>query len=241
MKIFAHRGASREAPENTLLAFKTALEIGVDGIEFDVLLTKDKVPVVTHNDDLSILTNQKGRVRDLPFSSICNLDVGRGQTIPTLTEVLELAKPYPNCKMLIELKYQRDLARNATLLVGGLAADLLPPEQLLFSSFSIRYLHWMKKQHPKLKRGWIVAKSLFTLVPFSIFDTLLPLQAFHPRLGLLTPRLVERARKRKWEVASWVANDREQLQRAKFCGVDGIFTDDPRWAVRALRGQNNGG
>ncbi len=241
MKIFAHRGAPREAPENTLLAFKTALELGVDGIECDILLTKDKIPVVTHNDDLSILTNQKGHIHDLPFSSISHLDLGKGQTIPTLTEVLELAKPYPNCKMLLELKHQPGLARDTTLLVGGLAAELLPPEQFIFSSFSLPYLHWMKKQHPKFSRAWIVARPLFTLVPFSVFDTLLPIQALHLRLDIISSPLVEKARREGWEVATWVVNHREQLQKAQACGVDGIFTDDPRWAQQALRGSNHGG
>ena len=231
MKIFAHRGARKEAPENTLLAFQKALELGVDGIEFDILLTKDKVPVVTHNNDLSILTSYKGLLHQTPFSAIRDLNLGEGQIIPTLTEVLELVKIYPKAHAVLELKAQSGLAMDAAKLIGGLAQDILPPERFTLSSFSLSYLKAMKKHHSKLRRAWIVSRPPFTLVPFSFFDTFLELGAIHPCVSITSDRLVQKAHREGWEVLAWTVNDSKDWQKVSNLRVDGIFTDDPRWAM----------
>lgn len=243
MKIFAHRGASKEAPENTLAAIRRALELGVDGIEFDILLTKDKIPVVTHGNNLSVLTDATGYVHEKTFSEISNLDVGRhfgpafaGHTMPTLTEVLELAKPFERCQMILELKSQPDLTNDATKLIGELSQDILPPERLLFSSFSLSYLKALQRHHPHLKRAWIVAEPLFTLVPFRFFDSFLKISAIHPRLAITSESLVQRARKQGWQIHSWVVNSLSERQQAEAAGIDGFFTDDPRWAVGQYKG-----
>src|SRR6056297_841327 len=93
--IWAHRGASAVAPENTLAAFTAALQAGADGIELDVHLTRDGVPVVMHDETVDRTTNGSGRIRDLSHAEIDDLDAGswfgprwRGEKIPTLEKVL---------------------------------------------------------------------------------------------------------------------------------------------------------
>ena len=86
--IFAHRGASGSAPENTMAAFQLALQQHADGIELDVHLTADGQVVVIHDQDLSRTTNGQGMVDQLTLEELKHLDAGNGEQIPTLEEVL---------------------------------------------------------------------------------------------------------------------------------------------------------
>ncbi len=128
MKIFAHRGASKEAPENSLEAFRKAVEIGVDGIELDCLLTKDRVPIVTHYNDLSILKLGKGSLFEKTWAEVRDLG------IPNLTQVLEQIKP-TETEVVFDIKAQPGLMTEGPMIVAGLAAEILPPSQILLSSF----------------------------------------------------------------------------------------------------------
>src|SRR5438270_9435891 len=98
--IYAHRGASGYAPENTLKAFKLAVDKGADGIECDVQLTKDNELVVIHDPILDRTTNGTGWVRDFTLKELRTLDAGDGQKIPTLLEVIDFAKSQ-NTKLII--------------------------------------------------------------------------------------------------------------------------------------------
>ncbi len=90
MKIYAHRGASAEFPENTLPAFQRAIDLRADGIELDVHLSSDGVPVVIHDETLDRTTNATGEVNAMTAAQLGGLDAGRGSGVPTLAEVLEL-------------------------------------------------------------------------------------------------------------------------------------------------------
>ena len=91
--IIGHRGASAEAPENTLVAFLLAQAQGADGIEFDVQLSADGCPVVIHDGNLARTTNGRGQVQDFTVAALQKLDAGHGQPIPTLDEVFESLGP----------------------------------------------------------------------------------------------------------------------------------------------------
>lgn len=202
MKIFAHRGASKEAPENTLQAFRKALEIGVDGIEIDCLLTKDRVPVATHYDDLRILKLCEGFVRHKPWNEIQTL------SIPTLTEVLELAKSY-KCQVILDIKSQKGLMQKSPYIIAGLAQEILAPERILLTSFYWHHLLHLKKHFRHLPRGLILYQSAFRLVPIQIFDKLFHLRTIHPWLKWTTPALAQNWQAKGFQVHTWVANTEE--------------------------------
>jgi len=88
-KIIAHRGASAQAPENTLAAFQLALDLQADGIELDVMLTGDQQVVVIHDEEVDRTTDGSGRVADMTLEEIRQLDAGQGEKVPTLSEVLD--------------------------------------------------------------------------------------------------------------------------------------------------------
>lgn len=89
-RIYGHRGAPAEFPENTLAGFQRAVELGVYGIELDVHLSKDGVAVVCHDETLDRTTNAKGAISDYTVAELRNVDAGDGEYVPTLREVLDL-------------------------------------------------------------------------------------------------------------------------------------------------------
>ena len=105
IKNLAHRGCRARCPENTMLAFRRALETpGCDGVELDVQLTKDGAPVVIHDETVERTTDGAGMVKDLTLAELRALDAGGGERVPLLEECLELAGAWPACVANIELK-----------------------------------------------------------------------------------------------------------------------------------------
>ncbi len=130
--IIAHRGASIEAPENTLAAFRRAIELGADYIECDVQLSSDGVSVVIHDDTLDRTTNETGPVSSYPVSHLQTLDAGDGQKIPTLDEVLALGHP-----TMIEVKSSAVHPTHGKFVIGSLdpkvtlSLEALYPNQII--------------------------------------------------------------------------------------------------------------
>lgn len=90
MKVYAHRGASAEQPENTLAAFRRAVELGVAGVELDIHLSADGQPVVIHDETVDRTTNRKGPVNMFTVAELADMDAGNGEHVPTLAEVLDI-------------------------------------------------------------------------------------------------------------------------------------------------------
>lgn len=102
--VAAHRGWRSKYPENTMAAFRAAVELGVDQVETDVRVTKDGELVLIHDAEVDRTTNGSGLVCDMTFAELRALDAGNGEKIPTLTELLELVKDHPTITLDIELK-----------------------------------------------------------------------------------------------------------------------------------------
>lgn len=238
--VVAHRGARREAPENTIPAFRRALELGAGGVEFDVLLTSDKVPIVTHNDDLSVLTHYRGYAHATPFATVRSLDVGSsfsastsGVTMPTLAEALEAMERH-DVTTIVEIKGQPGMAASAAELVGGIVGDFRMRGPLVVSSASIRVLHELARRHPKLARALIIRRRAFGFAGAAIVAPIEKLSAIHASLTALTPALVARTRRRSGQVHAWTANTADEIDHCVALEVDGIITDDVAFARRHL-------
>ena len=238
--IIAHRGASREAPENTLPAIQRAIEMGADGVEFDVLLTQDHVPVLGHNDDLSILSPNQGYIHATPFSTMRQVDVGShlnpkfaGVNPPTLTQALELVSSH-EILTIVEIKAQPGLVTQAARIVGDIVSNFRMRGPTLVSSSDLRLLLKLARQHPTLPRALIVRDPSFTFFPWWVFAKLFRLSALHPSLRALSKNLVRNMRRCGCQVHVWTINDPLELDLCLALGVDGVITDDPVFARQHL-------
>src|SRR5271157_2119631 len=140
----AHRGLSAQYPENTLLAFREAIAVGADAIEFDVHQTLDGELVVMHDGDVSRTTNGTGFIKDLTFADLRELDAGQSELIPTLREVLELGRG----KVHFQLEVKVAKIEEAIL---GCIDEVGVFDDIYFSSFGHTIMKVVKELQPEAK------------------------------------------------------------------------------------------
>lgn len=232
--IIAHRGASLHAPENTIAAFELAYQQNADGIELDVKLSADSVPVVIHDPTVDRTTDGSGAVADLSLLALKELDAGEGQQIPTLAEVFESV----GGKLLINIELKNYATRDDQLVdkVVEVVKKYNLEENILFSSFLPKNLKRAAELLPQSPRGllalpdfsgWIVRNFIFRFGNY---------QALHPKFINISPQQIQRTHRMGRHVHAWIVNDPKDMRRLADWGVDGIITDDPALAVKVLRG-----
>lgn len=229
--VIAHRGASAYAPENTIAAFNLAFEMGADGIELDVTLTKDSVPVVIHDDTVDRTTNGKGTVKGLTFEQIKQLDASykfekyRGEKIPTLKQVLQAIGKRGIVN--IELKstiFQTDGIETATLAAineTGSAANII------ISSFNPFALQRMYNLEPRLPRGLLYAPDLPIYLRRAWLRPLVHATAMHPHCSMIDAKFVVWARSKNLKINTWTTDAPAEMKRLIDLGVDAIMTNKP--------------
>lgn len=216
MAIYAHRGASIEQPENTLAAFRRAIEAGAPGIELDVHLSADGVPVVIHDDSVDRTTNGTGKVSDLTLLELQEFDAGNGERIPTFKETLDVIAGHS--KLDIEVK-----ASDAAAAVLAEIANY-PQLEWLISSFRWDSLEFVREQDPDAEL-WVLALAatndaiaMAKKVGASALN--LHFQTVNKeQIDLLVPEGID--------VAVWTVNDVAEAERLRDIGVVAICSDDP--------------
>lgn len=236
-KIFAHRGFSGYYPENTMLAFKKAIEIGVDGIELDVQLTKDNTVVIIHDETIDRTTNGDGLVKSYTYDELKKFDASFKfnnfgfNRIPTLEEYFLLVKDLDIITN-IELKtsvYQY-LGIEASVL--ELIKKYNLEDKVIISSFNHFSILRMKKLAPQIKCGflsedWIIDAGKYT---FSH-----QIECYHPRFNNLIPEVIEELKKFNIEINTWTINDERDMLYLKEKGIDSIITNFPDMAKNLFK------
>jgi len=220
MMIMGHRGAKALEPENTLLSIRRAIEIGVDAVEIDVHLTKDKEVVIIHDSTVDRTTNGKGPVGSYTLEEIKKLDAGKGEKIPTLKEVIEFVKD--KVRLIIELKEEGTEDKVVELIKGYNMFD---------SAYIISFWHMLvkkiKEMDNRIKTGvLLVGCPVDTCIARSASaDALVMNYAF------VSKGLVDKAHQEGLKVFIWNIDDRDMLKPYVDMGVDGIGSNDPRILV----------
>lgn len=226
----AHRGASGHAPENTLAAFRLALELGTDAIELDLRPTRDAQVVVLHDETVDRTTSGRGRLADLTLAEVERLDAGswfgsrfRGERIPRLADVLELAGRYP-IRLLLELKTHGSPgdAWIARAVEEVRRAGLLG--RVTFLSFDASALEQVKRQEKAATTGWLV-----TRVPLRVERKLGALGAtvLAARWTSVNAGLVRRAHAAGYSLVVWTVDAPAAMRRLIALGVDALATNFP--------------
>jgi len=236
MQIFAHRGASSEAPENTLIAFSKAIEIGVDFIELDIHISKDKEIVVIHDENTLRTTGQEGNIKKMTLAEIKKLNCGNeeyGAEIPTLEETINLTKDKINLQ--IEIKSTRLIDPLMHLLKKY---DIL--HSVLISSFNHRELFKIQKIDPSIKMAsleptgvgwilnWVFRKGIVNNAINNKF------YAIHPLFKIANQKMVNYAHENGIKVNVWTIDRKRWIEKFAGMGVDGIITNNPRFVKDLL-------
>lgn len=244
--IIGHRGASASAPENTMAAFQKAIEAGADGIEFDVRLSRDAVPVVIHDDTLRRTASRPERVADLPADELRTVNVGswfstargftndcyRAETIPTLEKLLNDFSSN-NALLYLELKCEpRDVSKLAAV-TCNLLADNPARHRVIVECFDLSAIEEVKRLDPHIKTAALFEPNLRN--PGSLLSGRRLVEraktagadqmALHYRLA--HRKTVEAARESGLNVVVWTVDDPIWLTRARDYGIDALITNDP--------------
>jgi glycerophosphoryl diester phosphodiesterase len=236
--VLAHRGASAEAPENTLAAFRLAMEQGADGVELDVWRCATGEVVVVHDEDLSRVAGVPLRVPDSPLAALRAVDVGawkgarfRAERIPLLAEVLDAL---PGAVVNVELKSRggRDLA------LAHAAAEVIwrkgAGSRVVVSSFDWRLLAAFRLASPDIAAGLLFdGTRLWRLRTFVGIRTLRP-AAVHPDRALATDARVRRWLERDLAVNVWTVDEPAQAERLARAGATALITNTPATVRGAL-------
>ena len=221
MKVFAHRGASGDFPENTKSAILEALKVGVDGIEVDIQSSFDDYMVI-HDSWLDRTTSGKGRVSNFTAHELSKLDAGNGEKIPTLQQLFD----WNNNKSLlnIELKHTFALERFVAQLEQNIEAKKISKNNILVSSFDHHQLQWLKNKLPWLKIG-----ALTSSIPINYAKFASDLNAYsvHADKTFINKAFAEDAKKRGLKIYAYTVDREEDIALMLEYGIDGIFTNYP--------------
>jgi len=233
-KIFAHRGASQFAPENTMPAFQLAYELGAEGIETDVHLTKDLVPVLIHDEQLKRTTNGYGYVKDYTFNELKNFDAGSwfsdkfaGTSIISLDQFLKWSKSntlYLN----IELKNNKINYQHLEKIVYEMIADYKLQDRTILSTFNKSSVKRMR-QFPDIETALLTSKGQRNLASVAKG---LGAKALHIKYNLLKPKLIKQAKQENIAVRVYTVNKRSKMMKCFLHKCGGIFTDIPNRGIK---------
>ncbi|MEN8635324.1 glycerophosphodiester phosphodiesterase family protein [Pseudoalteromonas distincta] len=221
MKVFAHRGASGDFPENTESAILEALKVGVDGIEVDIQSSLDDYMVI-HDSWLDRTTSGKGRVSNFTAHELSKLDAGNGEKIPTLQQLFD----WNNNKSLlnIELKHTFKLERFVAQLERNIEANKISKANILVSSFDHHQLQWLKNKLPWLKIG-----ALTSSIPINYAKFASDLNAYsvHADKTFINKAFADDAKKRGLKIYAYTVDREQDIALMIEYGIDGIFTNYP--------------
>lgn len=236
--IYAHRGASYDYPENTMLAFRKAIEQGADGIELDVQFTKDKKLVVLHDDSIDRTSNGNGYVEDITYDELLKLDFGvfkgeqfAGEKIPLLSEVLELIKQ-SGILLNIEIKNRGEKVDGLERAVADMVHAYDLNDKILYSSFDHQMLYRLKQYDPSAKIG-----ALYSHTPYNAREYLkgLGVSAVHPsRPCAYSQNIVQSALEEGWQINVWTVDVPDKARPLMEMGVTSFITNRPEYLRKEL-------
>ena len=240
--VFAHRGASGYAPENTLVSFEKALEMGADGYELDVQLTKDGEIVVVHDEWLERLTDGKGFVKDYTLEELRELNFNKTfpqygvQRIPTLKEVFELVKD-SDLEVNVELKTGIFEYPGIVEKVLALVDEMNMKDRVIYSSFNHYTCVKIRELQPDARIGFLYG-DVFIDVEQYVKDH--GGDAIHPAFYLLQdPVHAMTANKLGLQINTWTVNEPAHMEMCCQLGVDIIITNYPDKALEIVKKYKN--
>lgn len=233
--VWAHRGASGYAPENTLPAFKMAADMKADGVELDVQLTKDGVIVVCHDEKIDRTSNGAGFIRDYTLEELkkydfCNGNIAYEETqIPTMEEVFDLLKP-TGLTINIELKTGEYFYPGLEEKIVELTKEKGWNDRVIYSSFNHYSILKIKELDPEAKTGFLYADGTLNMPGYAAEKQV---NALHPAFyNLQYPGFMEDCAMYDIDVNVWTVNSEKDMLRCRELLVNAVITNYPDKAIK---------
>lgn len=227
----AHRGFSGSYPENTMLAFRKAVEVGSDGIETDLHITKDGVIVICHDETIDRTTNGNGFIKDYNYEELRSFDAGikfskefEGERIPSLDEFLDYVK---DKNLLINLELKNNIIDYYELekRVIDKVYEYDLKKKVILSSFNHYSMVKAKKYDRGIKTGLLCAEVLYK--PYK-YVNMTGADALHPYYkSVMNKKIVKKIHDRKIMINAYTVNEEEDMKRMIELNIDGIITNYP--------------
>jgi glycerophosphoryl diester phosphodiesterase len=249
--ILGHRGASAVAPENTLAAFARAIRDGADGIEFDVRLSRDRVTVVIHDASLKRTGLKEMSVSELTSAELQDIDVGSwfdqsgknpnelfaDEKLPTLAHVFEF---FNSNNGLLYVEMKSDVTGRSALANAVVKAvhEFQMAERVVVESFDLSGIAEIKRIDSGIRTAALfepkLSRPISTLRRLKMVDLALGHRADEIALHhtLVSPRVVEKAKRKGLEVIVWTVDDLNWIARARALGIKTLIANDPGMMVR---------
>src|SRR5205823_3099060 len=236
MLVIAHRGASGNAPENTLAAFRKAVALGATFIETDLQLSRDAHFVAIHDTTVDRTTNGQGAVHDMTLADLRRLDAGSwfgsefaGERIPTLEEILEFSRKN-DVVFYLEIKPGGSWGGEHALIGAMRESGEIP--RVVVISFDAAIVLNLRKIEPTLMTGLLYDGQIENPLDMAVE---IGARQLAVRGDLVTPSLLAEARKKDLQVVCWTINQPEHMRLLIEAGVQGIMSDYPDRVVAALK------
>ncbi|MBI5034165.1 MAG: hypothetical protein HZB51_26895 [Chloroflexi bacterium] len=233
--VIGHRGASAYAPENTITAFNLAYAMGADGIELDVVPTKDGIPVICHYSTNALPTHGIRSLQHLTLAEVKQINAGawfgekfRGEKIPTLEQVLDAVGS--RGKTIIEVKRGpnefKDDGRERAII--EIVRQSPYAQDVILTSFHPISLYHIRQAEPNLPRGFIYHTKIFPWLLHGFwFRFLTQPQELHINEEMATPNYIAWARRRNYRIMVYHPDEPNEMTRVLALGVDGIMSNKP--------------
>ncbi|WP_425539146.1 glycerophosphodiester phosphodiesterase [Microaceticoccus formicicus] len=229
MLIYAHRGCSKVFPENTMEAFEHAIDIGVDGIELDVQLSKDGEVVIVHDENLKRLTGEDAWVFDLTLAELKELNFAKNRDdfnhteIPVLEEYLDIVK---GCNLITNIELKTSIFSYPGLIdkVAKLIKQYKLEEKVIISSFNHLSLMESKRIIPEAAHAVLEASNLVKPVEYL---KRLNMEYFHPLFTTIDEDMIQSLNAEGIYINAWTVDNPEHASLLKELGVRGIISNVP--------------
>lgn len=235
--IWAHRGASAFAPENTLPAFQKAADLGADGVELDIQMTKDGQIVVIHDERIDRTSDGSGWVKDFTLAELRRYNYQKTRPeyghvdIPLMEEVFELLKP-TGLSINIELKTGVFFYPRLEAKILQLTARMGMEVRVLYSSFNHASMVKIKELNPAAKTAFLYADGTIDMPEYG---RKYGVDALHPALyNIQYPDFMEKCGQYGLDVNVWTVDEPKYMKLCRDAGVHAVITNDPALAIKTL-------
>jgi glycerophosphoryl diester phosphodiesterase len=227
----AHRGFSGYYPENTMLAFRKAVEVGCDGIETDLHMTKDGVIVICHDEKIDRTTDGTGFIANYTYEELYKFDAGikygeqfKGERIPSIDEFLNYVKD-KNLLINFELKNNIILYEELEKKVIQKVHEFKMEKNIILSSFNHYSMVRVKEIDSSIKTGLLYEATLYKVDEYGEMVGVDALHPFYP--AVMDNKIVEDIKKKGFMINAYTVNEEEDMKRLIELGIDGIITNYP--------------